>query len=40
MFFTQKYIKIILFIFLKLFLTSAHQNNSKILKNNFKQKIF
>jgi hypothetical protein len=38
--FISKYIKIIyFFIFLKLFLISAHQNNLKILKNiNLKQK--
>jgi hypothetical protein len=38
-FFTQKYIKIIFFIFKKLFLTPAHQNNLKTPKNiNLKQK--
>jgi len=39
-FFTIKYIKIIFFfIFKKLFLTSAHQNDLKILKNIYlKQK--
>jgi len=31
-FFILKYIKIIFFIFKKLFLTSAHQNKLKILK--------
>jgi hypothetical protein len=31
-FFTRKYIKIIFFIFKKLFLTSAHQNYMKTLK--------
>jgi hypothetical protein len=31
-FFTRKYIKIIFFIFKKLFLTSAHQNDLKTLK--------
>jgi hypothetical protein len=31
-FFTRKCIKIIIFIFKKLFLTSAHQNKLKILK--------
>jgi hypothetical protein len=39
MFFTRKYIKIIFFIFLKLFLTSTHQNDLKTPKNmNLKQK--
>ena len=38
MFFTWKYIKIIYFYFLKLFLTSAHQNDIKTLKKiNLKQ---
>jgi hypothetical protein len=31
-FFTREYIKIIFFIFKKVFLTSAHQNYLKILK--------
>jgi hypothetical protein len=35
-FFIKKYIKIIFFIFKKLFLASAHQNNLKISKNNLK----
>ena len=40
-FFTQKYIKIIFFIFLKLFLISSHQNDPKIKKNiNFKYFFF
>jgi hypothetical protein len=39
MFFTRKYIKIIFFIFLKLFLTSTHQNDLKTPKNmNLKQR--
>jgi len=39
MFFARKYIKIIFFIFLKLFLTSTHQNDLKTPKNmNLKQR--
>jgi hypothetical protein len=34
-FFTQKYIKIIFFIFLKLFFTSAYQNDLKTSKKIF-----
>jgi hypothetical protein len=34
-----KYIKIIFFIFKKLFLILIHQNNLKIKKINFKQKF-
>jgi hypothetical protein len=38
-FLQKKYIKIIFFLFKKLFLSSAHQNNLKIQKNiNLKQR--